>query len=47
MCEMEEDIHNHNREKYESLSEDSFFNRTEYSLLLEYALTDLLILIRH
>lgn len=40
MCEMEEDIQNYNREKYESLSEDSFFNRTEYSLLLEYALTD-------
>ncbi len=37
---MEEDIQNYNREKYESLSEDSFFNRTEYSLLLEYALTD-------
>lgn len=37
---MEEDIHNHNIEKYESISEDSFFNRTEYSLLLEYALTD-------
>lgn len=37
---MEEDIHNYNKEKSESLSDDSFFNRTEYSLLLEYALTD-------
>lgn len=37
---LEDRTYHHNRERYESPSEDSFFNRTQYSLLLEYALTD-------